>query len=135
MHEFYYDCLLPKFGVDKLHLCFTDTDSLICHVETEDLHADLQSISHWLDTSNFDRDHPLFSETNRRALGKFKSETADSLAYEFCGLRSKMYSLATADDTRCFLKAKGVPKMYVKKNVRHEQYLHCLLYTSPSPRD
>ena len=126
MYEFYYDCLLPKFGVDKLHLCFTDTDSLICHVETEDLHADLQSISHWLDTSNFDRDHPLFSETNRRALGKFKSETADSLAYEFCGLRSKMYSLATADDTKCFLKAKGVPKMYVKKNVRHEQYLHVL---------
>jgi len=37
-----------------------------------------------------------------------------------------MYSLATADDTKCFLKAKGVPKMYVTKNVRHDQCLHVL---------
>jgi len=40
MYEFYYDCLLPKFG-NKLHLCFTDTDSFICHIETPDLHADM----------------------------------------------------------------------------------------------
>jgi len=88
MYEFYYDCLLPKFG-DRLHLCFTDTDSFICHVESEDLVADLRSISDRLDTSNFVPDHPLFSEANRRTLGKFKSETADVPPTEFCGLRSK----------------------------------------------
>jgi len=38
MYEFYYDCLLPKFG-NKLHLCFTDIDSFICHIETPDLFA------------------------------------------------------------------------------------------------
>jgi len=115
MYEFYYDCLLPKFG-DRLHLCFTDTDSFICHVESEDLVADLRSISDRLDTSNFVPDHPLFSEANRRTLGKFKSETADVPPTEFCGLRSKMYSLATLDGSRSFLKAKGVPRTYVKKN-------------------
>jgi len=125
MYEFYYECLLPKFS-DRLHLCFTDTDSFICHIESEDLLADLRSISDRLDTSNFERDHPLFSESNRRALGKFKSETADVPPTEFCGLRSKMYSLATLDGTRSFTKAKGVPRTYVKKHVRHEQYLHVL---------
>ena len=80
MYEMYYECLLPKFG-DRLHLCFTDTDSFIVHIETQDLHEDLESISQWLDTSNFKQDHPLFSETNRRALGKFKSETADTLRW------------------------------------------------------
>jgi len=108
MYEFYYDCLLPKFG-DRLHLCFTDTDNFICDVESEDLVADLRSISDLLDTSNFDRDHPLFSEANRRTLEKFKSETADVPPTEFCGLRSKMYSLATLDGSRSFLKANGVP--------------------------
>ena len=37
-----------------------------------------------------------------------------------------MYSLATLDGSRSFLKAKGVPRTYVKKHVRHEQYLHVL---------
>jgi len=36
MYEFYYNCLLPSFG-DRLRLCFTDTDSFVCHVESDDL--------------------------------------------------------------------------------------------------
>jgi len=36
MYEFYYDCLLPTFG-DRLRFCFTDTDSFVCHVESDDL--------------------------------------------------------------------------------------------------
>jgi len=55
-------------------------------------------------------------------------KTGDCLPQEFCGLRSKMYSLLTpsTDTSLSFVKAKGVPKSYVKKNVRHEQYLHVL---------
>jgi len=86
----------------------------------------MTEISHWFDTSNFDKDHPLFSETNKRVLGKFKSETGDIMPTEFCGLRSKMYSLATPDPSKSFLKAKEISKAYVKKHVRHEQYLHVL---------
>jgi len=39
-----------------------------------------------------------------------------------------MYSLLTpsTDTSLSFVKAKGVPTSYVKKNVRHEQYLHVL---------
>jgi len=46
----------------------------------------------WLDTSNFERVHPLNLNVSFRSLGKFKFETAD--VPEFCGLCSKMYSLA-----------------------------------------
>jgi len=120
-YEFYYHCLLPKFG-NKLHLCFTDTDSFIYHIETPDLFADMTDILGWFDTSNFHENYFLFAATNKRVLGKFKSETGDCLPQEFCGLRSKMYSLLTPS----FVKAKGVPKNYVKKNVRHEQYLQVL---------
>ena len=125
MYEFYYDCLLPKFG-DRLRLCFTDTDSFICHITSADLCGELATISDWLDTSNFAKDHPLYSNVNYRTLGKFKSETGDVPPTEFCGLRSKMYSLATLTGVKSFRKAKGVPKTYVKKRVKHEQYLHVL---------
>jgi len=94
MYEFYYDCLLPTFG-DRLHRCFTDTDSFVCHVESDDLVGELGVIANqWLDTTNFERTHPLYSSTNFCALGKFKSESVDVPPTEFCGLRSKMYSLS-----------------------------------------
>jgi len=86
MCEFYYDCLLPKFG-NKLHLCFTDTDSFICHIEIPDLYADMADISGWFDTSNFHENHFLFSATNKRVLGKFKSETGGSGMPVFAGRR------------------------------------------------
>lgn len=35
MYEFYYDCLLPTVG-DQVHLCFTDTDSFIRHIKSEE---------------------------------------------------------------------------------------------------
>ena len=121
MHQFYYDCLLPKFG-DRLHMCFTDTDSFICHIQSDDLVGELDVIAdRWLDTSNFELDHPLYSNANFRVLGKFKYETADVPPVEFCGLHSKMYSLLTLGGTKNFHKAKGVPKTFVKQNVRHEQ--------------
>ena len=31
MYKFYYDCLLPTFS-ERLRICFTVTDSFICHV-------------------------------------------------------------------------------------------------------
>ena len=35
MYEFWYDYIKLKYG-DKARLCYTDTDSLIIYVETED---------------------------------------------------------------------------------------------------
>ena len=126
MYQFYYDCLLPKFD-DCVRLCFIDTDSLICRIENENLHDELCDIAdEWLDTSNFDREHPLYSTKNQRKLGKFKSETGSTLPLEFVSLRSKMYSLLTPEVTKSFRTAKGVPKAYVRNRVRHEQYVNVL---------
>ena len=35
MYEFWYDYIKLKYG-DKARLCYTDTDSLVIYVETED---------------------------------------------------------------------------------------------------
>jgi len=75
MHEFYYYCLLPKFG-DHLRLCFSDTDSFTCHITSDDLHGELAAITDWLDTSNFVEVHPLYSSANFRTLGKLSPKRA-----------------------------------------------------------
>ena len=44
------------------------------------------------DTSNLEKEHPLYSMTNHKVLGKFKSETGSITPKEFVGLLAKMYS-------------------------------------------
>ena len=55
MFEFWYDYLKPMYG-DKIRLCYTDTDSFIMHIKTEDFYKDISAdIDRWFDTSNFDK--------------------------------------------------------------------------------
>ena len=54
MYECWYDYIKPKYG-DKARLCYTDTDSLIIYVETEDFYKDIAGdVEKWFDTSNYD---------------------------------------------------------------------------------
>ena len=115
MYRFYYEVLKAKFG-DRCSLLFTDTDSFCCEIRTRDLNDDFADMVDELDTSNFDCAHPLYSQTNRRVLGKFKSETGSTAPKEFVGLRAKMYSLWTPGaPSKYHKKAKGIQKHYVKK--------------------
>ena len=45
------------------------------------------------DTSNYPKDHPLYSETNKKVLGKMKDECGGDAIYEVVAVRSKMYSV------------------------------------------
>ena len=40
MYEFWYDYIKPKYG-DKAGPCYTDTDSFIMHIKTEDIFKDI----------------------------------------------------------------------------------------------
>ena len=41
MYEFHYDYMIPKYGFQKLKLCYMDTDSLVYEIKTEDFYADI----------------------------------------------------------------------------------------------
>ena len=73
MYEFWYDCLKPKYG-DIVRLCYTDTDSVVIHVKTEDFYKDIAE--DWFDTSKYDKDdnRPLPIGKNKKVIGKFKDE-------------------------------------------------------------
>ena len=40
MYEFHYDCMVPKYGLENLKLCYMDTDSLVYDIKTEDFYEE-----------------------------------------------------------------------------------------------
>ena len=130
MFDFHYNVMKPIFG-SRLHLLYTDTDSLIYEVQSEDVLHELASAAReHFDFSNLSPDHILKNDKNKRVPGTFKDECAGRIIAEFIGLRSKMYSLRFSDsDDACFADvkvAKGVSKPVIAKDIRFESYMRCL---------
>ena len=76
MFEFWYDYLKPMYG-DKIRLRYTDTDSFVMHIKTDDFYKDISAdVDKWFDTSNFNKNdnRPLEIVKNKKVLGKFKDE-------------------------------------------------------------
>ncbi|XP_031551874.1 uncharacterized protein LOC116289141 [Actinia tenebrosa] len=123
MYEFYYDKLKPKYG-DRCHLLYTDTDSLILEVQTEDVYQDCVEDIDEYDTSGYPKEHFLYSAKNKKVIGKMKDEMLGKPIVEYVGLKPKMYSVLKLDGVE--KKAKGVKKYVVKKDITHESYLNVL---------
>ena len=63
MYNFHYNYIIPKYG-DRAKLLFTDTDSLMYEIETDDFYKDIAPDVHdKFDTSNDPKDHPSGIET------------------------------------------------------------------------
>ena len=124
MYDFYYREMKSQYG-DKCELLYTDTDSLLVEIQTDDVYRDMEKRADLYDTSNYTKDHPLHSTVNNKVLGKMKDECAGRHIAEYVCLRPKMYSILEASGD-CIKKAKGVKKAVVKKHIRHEQYREAL---------
>ena len=124
MYQFHYGHIKKLYG-NRAKLLFTDTDSLCYLIETDDVYKDVQNNISWFDTSDFPADHPCFSLTNKKVLGKFKDELNGRQALSFVGLRPKMYSLLM-DSGKEKNKAKGVSKSVTKKRITHQNYIDAL---------
>ena len=88
MYEFWYDCIKPKYQ-DRTKLCYTDTDSFVIHILTEDFYKDIANdVEKWFDTSNYDEndERPLPIGKNKKVIGLFKYELGERIMKEFCRL-------------------------------------------------
>ena len=101
--------LLKKQYSSKCELLYTDTDSLLILIETEDVYEDMKNNMRLYDTSDYPKDHPLHSNANKKVLGKMKDECAGTPIAEYVGLRPKMYSILKADEKN-IKKSKGRKK-------------------------
>ena len=97
MYDFYYNQLKKQYG-EHCQLLYTDTDSLLLEIQTENVYEDMSrsAIAHLYDTSDYPNDHPHYSAANKKVVGKMKDECAGRLIAEYVGLRPKMYWRRTA---------------------------------------
>ena len=109
MYEFFYNHLKVRYG-QKCELICTDTDSLILDIQTEDVFKDMQEYPWLYDTSNYPKDHLLYNDRNKKALGKMKDECGGEAINEVIAVRPKMYSV-DLQGKKNIRKAKGVKKM------------------------
>ena len=64
----------PKYN-DNAKLCYTDTDSFIIHIKTEDFYKDIANdVEKRFDTSNYEVNRPLPAGKNKRVIGLMKDE-------------------------------------------------------------
>ena len=74
MYEFHYKCIKSKFNAKLL---FTDTDSLVYEIKTEDVYED------------FYQDKNLFDPNNKKVIGKMKDEFKGKTINGFVGLNQR----------------------------------------------
>ena len=127
MYDFHYNYIKPKYG-KKAELLFTDTDSLMYQIKTEDFYKDISAdIKTKFDTSDYPKDHPSGIPTglNKKVIGMFKDEVAGKQITHFIGLRPKLYSFKI-EEGKNVKKCKGIKKSVVSKGITFEHYFDCL---------
>ena len=126
MYEFWYDYMKPKYD-NKVKLCYTDTDSFIINIKTNDFYEYIASdVENRFDTSNYEVNRPLPMGKIKKVIGLMKDELGGKVIAEFATLRTKTYSFL-ADDGKEDKKAKGTKKCVIKKIIKFNDYDKCLL--------
>ena len=123
MYDFHYKFIKKHFDAEFL---FTDTDSLMYQIKSEDVHEKIFKHKHLFYFSNYPKDLKFFNETNKKVIGKMKDR---KIIDEFVGLKSKMYSMKNTDDKGSYT-AKAVnietecnefkDSLFNKKIIRHK---------------
>ncbi|RLU15730.1 hypothetical protein DMN91_011485 [Ooceraea biroi] len=125
LYEFHHEYMLPLYR-EKCKVTYTDTDSLIYHIECEDVYEQMKRDLARFDTSYYASDNvygiPL---ANKKVPSLMKDENNGAIMTEFVGLRAKMYALKV-DGKKDTKKAKGVKSNVVARTIAFADYMQCL---------
>ena len=127
MYEFWYDYINVKYG-DRAKLCYTDSDSIVIYIQTEDFFKDISNdVERWFDTSNYNKNDKrlLPIGKNKKIPGLFKDELGGKIIAEVVALRPKPYAYLMGDGSD-HKKAKGTKKGVIKQKPMFENYKDCL---------
>src|SRR5277367_362045 len=117
MYEQLYNC--------KLNILGGDTDSFFIEAIGIDLINVLYPImakDGLLDTSNYNKNHPLYSETHKAEFGCIKDEFSGHACKEFVLLRPKSYSMKLVHEKEDKKKTKGIPRRKIKM-FKHKDFM------------
>ena len=114
--------------METAKLCYTDTDSFIIYIKTEDFFEDLSNdVEKWFDTSNCNKKDkiPIPIGKNIKIPGLFKDELGGKILTEFVPLRPKTF-LYLDDNCNEHKKAKGTKKCVIKQKIMFQNFKDCL---------
>ena len=129
MYNFHYNVMMKYFPLESIHLMYTDTDSLVYHIFTDDIYQDFLKLQNYFDFSNYSSDHILFSNCKKKVPGFFKDETKGQIISSFVTLKAKMYAFQLLEKNNSISEtkvAKGVHRSVISKNLMFYNYLDCL---------
>ena len=121
MYSFYYDIMKPKYK-NNIRMLYTDTDSFVFHIKTEDVYDDFNDIKDYMDFSGYDPKHKCYDKTNKKVLGKFKDEADGKIITNFIALKPKSYCFKIHNGEKEEKKSKGIVKHKVKKELTYNSY-------------
>ena len=131
MLKFHYDVIKRLYPGKKSELLFTDTDSLMYLIHSDDVFNTVWRRRDLFDLSGYPKDF-FHDPSNNKVIGKFKDEANAEPILEFVGLRPKMYSYVTVKDASANppavqdkLRAKGIQRAAAKL-LRHQDFLNQL---------
>ena len=119
MYQFWYDHLKEKYN-NKVELIYTDSGSLIIHVETDDIYKDMLEDKNLYDFSEYPKDHLDYDITNKKVLMKFKDEMKSLIITEFIGLKPKMYSFNYINNNNNNIEIN-------ENNIKYDEYYNIIL--------
>ena len=101
MYRFHYRVMRQNF---QCRLLYSDTDSLIYRIESNDLYQDLASQSAEVKNqfdffSSYPEDHALHDNNKKFEVLKFKDEFIGDYISDFVCLKPKMYSIASKSES------------------------------------
>ena len=117
MHKFHYGYVCNNFNP---RLLFTDTDSLVYEINNKNIYAKCFKDKDLSDFGGYPKDSVYYDSSNKKVLGNIKDEFNGIKISEFVGLKFKMYSFISVDNTE-INKAKGI-----NKKLRHKEYIDVL---------
>ena len=123
MYKFYYETINVIWPDNEVLLY--DTDSFFLNIFTDDVYEDMKQIQNDLDTSDYSKDYTLYSNQNKKVIGKFKDELAGKVMSELVALRRKAYSYLVDGEEK--KKLKGISRNVVKKQITHQHYKDAVL--------
>ena len=82
MNEFHFDYIKNKYG-NNSRLLFTDSDSLMYEIKTEDIYEDFSSNREMFDFSNYLTKSKYYDDSNKLAIEKMNDEIGAVATEEF----------------------------------------------------
>lgn len=119
LYNFFYDVIKSKFG-DNASLLYTDTDSLIIKIYTDNFYDFIVQNPEKFDTSNYKEGNKFHIPKSPSVLGNMKDEFPEDPIISFYGTGAKAYYIQSVSNE--LKKAKGVKKSVIKKELTIDDY-------------